>query len=202
MNPPFALPESEDKEYRFIEHALKQMSDEGLLFSVLPISVMFEGGEEKTWRKNKLLNENTLLSVITFPPELFYPTSVNSLGVIIKKGVPHSKDQKVLWIRAIKDGFRKLKGKRLPFSDEPDDFATIASMVKNFLKDPSMNIESVPLFYKAAPIDFNDELMELVPEVYIDSSEMSEDEIITEVDNRVRETVAHIIKSKREKYEY
>jgi type I restriction-modification system DNA methylase subunit len=201
MNPPFARPESNDKEYRFIEHALEQMSDEGLLFSVLPISVMFEGGEEKAWRRNKLLNENTLLSVVTFPPELFYPTGVHTLGVIIKKGIPHDKNQNVLWVRAVRDGFRKLKGKRLRYSDEPDDFAVITPLLKEYIKNQSMEIKSVPLVYKAAPIDYNDELMELVPEVYVDSFEMSEDEIIAEVDIRVRETVAHIIKSRREQYE-
>lgn len=71
MNPPFALKSSDDKEYRFVQHALDQMDEGGILFSVLPVSVMFEAGEERDWRKNALLKDNTLLSVVTFPPELF-----------------------------------------------------------------------------------------------------------------------------------
>lgn len=34
MNPPFAQTDDEDKEYKFVKHALKQMQDGGLLFSV------------------------------------------------------------------------------------------------------------------------------------------------------------------------
>jgi len=47
MNPPFALKSSDEKEFKFIQHALEQMDDGGVLFSVLPVSVMFEGGQEK-----------------------------------------------------------------------------------------------------------------------------------------------------------
>ena len=54
---------------------------------VLPISTMFESGEVREWRANRLLKENTLLSVVTFPPELFYPVGVHTLGVVIKKGI-------------------------------------------------------------------------------------------------------------------
>jgi len=32
MNPPFALKSSDEKEYKFVDHALKQMSDGGILF--------------------------------------------------------------------------------------------------------------------------------------------------------------------------
>lgn len=36
MNPPFALKTSNEKEYKFVNHALSQMQDGGLLFSILP----------------------------------------------------------------------------------------------------------------------------------------------------------------------
>ena len=75
MNPPFALEQSDEKEYRFIQHALDLLTDGGLLFSVLPISTMVEAGITKEWRQNRLIRENTLLAVVTFPPELFYPRS-------------------------------------------------------------------------------------------------------------------------------
>jgi type I restriction enzyme M protein len=63
MNPPFALKKSDEKEFRFIDHALTQMEDGGLLFSILPCSAMVEGSIYKKWRK-VLLQKNTLLSVI------------------------------------------------------------------------------------------------------------------------------------------
>ena len=125
MNPPFALKQSDQMEFRFVQRALDQMSHGGLLFTILPASVLFEEGEQKEWRKNRLLGENTLLSVITFPPELFYPVGVHTLGVVVRKGTPHPAGQRVLWIRAIRDGHAKLKGKRLRHPCEPDDFVQV-----------------------------------------------------------------------------
>ncbi|MXX11478.1 MAG: N-6 DNA methylase, partial [Nitrospira sp. SB0667_bin_9] len=84
MNPPFALKKGDEKEYRFVQHGLDLLQDGGILFSVLPISTMFESGEVKAWRQNRLLKENSLLAVVTFPPELFYPIAVQRLGVIIR----------------------------------------------------------------------------------------------------------------------
>ncbi|MYD57043.1 MAG: N-6 DNA methylase, partial [Rhodothermaceae bacterium] len=112
MNPPFALQRSDEKEYLFVQHGLDLLQDGCLLFSVLPISTMFESGEVREWRANQLLKHNTLLSVITFPPELFYPVSVHTLGVVIKKGSEHPKHQQVFWLRAVRDGYVKIKGKR------------------------------------------------------------------------------------------
>ena len=109
MNPPFALRSDDEKEFRFIDRALLQMQDSGLLFSVLPYSAMVKGSEYQQWR-NALLTRHTLLSVVTFPPDLFYPVGVHTLGVFIKKGAPHPREQKVLWIRAINDGLGKAEG--------------------------------------------------------------------------------------------
>jgi type I restriction enzyme M protein len=54
MNPPFALKKSSEKEYKFINHALKQMEDGGILFSVLPYSLMVKTGSYLSWRKQLL----------------------------------------------------------------------------------------------------------------------------------------------------
>ena len=70
MNPPYA---SDEKEYRFVEQALKQLQHGGLLFTVLPYSAMVRPGEYLGWRRNLLLKNNTLLAVITLPSKLFYP---------------------------------------------------------------------------------------------------------------------------------
>jgi type I restriction-modification system DNA methylase subunit len=139
MNPPFAKPNDDDKEYKFIEHALKQMQDGGILFSVLPLSTMFEGGADKAWRETSLLVQNTLISVVTFPADLFNPgVNMNTLGLIIKKGIPHPKKQNVLWARAVHDGLIKKKGKRLPNDSEPNDFEYISPILKQFIKNPKI----------------------------------------------------------------
>ena len=194
MNPPFALQQSDEKEYRFVQHGLDQLQEGGLLFSILPISTNVEAGEVREWRANRLLKENTLLSVITFPPELFYPVGVHTLGVVIKKGIPHPNKQPVLWVRATHDGYTKVKGKRVLSCKEPDDLASAAPIVRAFIRDPSLPVENKPEFMKAAPIDFDDPLLELVPEAYLDAVEPSAEAIARSAEQLVRETAALAIR--------
>jgi hypothetical protein len=91
MNPPFALKRGTEKEYKFIDQALLQMEDGTTLFSVLPYSAMVRPGKYRTWRRDVLLPRHTLLAVMTFPWDVFYPVGVNSIGVFIRKGVPHDR---------------------------------------------------------------------------------------------------------------
>ncbi|MGH2639620.1 MAG: N-6 DNA methylase [Rhabdochlamydiaceae bacterium] len=98
MNPPFALRSNDEKEYRFVDHALEQMQDNGLLFVVLPYSALVKSGDYQHWR-NAVLKQNTLLSVVTLPPDLFYPVGVHTLGMFLLKGVAHPRSQKVFWAR-------------------------------------------------------------------------------------------------------
>jgi len=111
MNPPFALKNSVQKEYHFVDHGLEQLADNGLLFSVLPASVMYER-KYSEWR-NLLLEKHTLKAVISFPVDLFYPVATESVGIFLKKGVPHDVGEDVLWGRIVDDGFIKRKGFRV-----------------------------------------------------------------------------------------
>jgi type I restriction enzyme M protein len=197
MNPPFALKESDEKEYRFVEAALDDMADGGLLFTVLPMSVMFERST-LDWRRSQLLGKHTLLAVVTFPLDLFYPTGVRTLGVIVRKGTPHPLSQGVLWTRAMHDGLIKRKGKRLAprpeWGVEPDDLATLRPMIKAFLANPAFKVQATAEFVKVAPIDWKDPLLELLPEAYLDSRDVTEDEIQIRVDSMLREAAAQIIR--------
>lgn len=159
---------------------------------------MYEQGEEREWRENRLLAENTLLSIITFPPELFYPIGVHTIGIIVKKGIPHPRNQNVLWVRAIHDGLEKMKGKRLPSSTEPNDLKTVKPIAKAFIHNPSFPIESIPEFYKATPINFSDPLLELVPEAHLDSKQLAKEELRAGVDELTRETVSFLIRTRRD----
>lgn len=153
MNPPFALKRGEDKEYRFVDHALKQMQHGGLLFAVLPYSSMVKGGGYKTWRQDILLNKHTLLAAVTLPGDLFYPVSVPAIGVFIRKGIPHPPSQKVLWARADRDGLVKSKGKRLPSFREPNYLDIIADDLRAFVRNPNRIVKDQPKFIKTARID-------------------------------------------------
>jgi len=147
MNPPFALKKGDEKESNFITYALSQMQDGGTLFVIVPISVMVEGSG-KNWRK-ELLENNTLLSVITFPEDLFYPVSVGTIGVFIKKGIPHNFDeQKVYFARAISDGFRKKKGKRIKVESSENKLAEFRDELRGFVANQNLKIDDIPEFKK------------------------------------------------------
>ena len=113
MNPPFA--DKDHYEWKFVDRALEQMEDGGLLFAVLPTTVMGssdDSRDEITWRK-ELLKGNTLISVISLPKDLFTPhVSKGTYGVLIRKGRPHvPKKDRVVWA-ILHDGVRKTKTQR------------------------------------------------------------------------------------------
>jgi hypothetical protein len=193
MNPPFALKASEEKEFRFVEHALEQMQDGSILFSVLPYPAMVKPGKYKRWRIDSLLRKNTLLSVMTFPPDLFYPVSVYTVGIFVKKGEPHPHGQNVLWVRAINDGHLKRKGKRLPNDRAENDFPKAKDVIKAFLPNPALVLRSVKRFMKACPVDFDDPLLELVPENYLDDTEPQQEEIGRGMEKVLRDTAAYLV---------
>jgi type I restriction enzyme M protein len=194
MNPPFALKKGDEKEYKFIEHALKQMEDEGLLFAVLPISVLVEKSL-KTWRKDVLLKNNRLISVLTFPEDLFYPVSVGTIGIFIQKGVPHDFDNdKVYFARCTSDGFTKKKGVRKENKKVRNNFNEIKDELKEFIKNNKTKVETVPEFKKAVLLDKTDKSCELVAEAYLDSKIPTDQEIQEGIERIIREAIAFKIR--------
>jgi type I restriction-modification system DNA methylase subunit len=196
MNPPFALKKGDEKERHFIDYALSQMEDGGLLFAIVPISVMVEKtGIE--WKK-ALLSNNSLLSVVTFPEDLFYPVMVGTVGIFIKKGKPHDfENQNVYFARAITDGLVKKKGKRIKSSKEENKLNEVAEDLIMFLSNNSFNIDSVPEFKTICKLDASNTNYELVPEIYIESRIPSIVDIEKELDASVKEAVTYLIKQKR-----
>ena len=194
MNPPFALKKSGEKERDFIDYALSQMEDSGLLFAIVPISVMVEVKIGKNWRK-KLLKNNTILSVVTFPKDLFYPVSVGTVGIFIKKGVPHDFDnQNVYFARGVTDGYRKKKGKRIIDARERNQIQEIMEELKAFIINQNSNFNDIPEFKKICLLDKEDVNYELVPEAYIDSKILNFDELEFGIEKVIREAVAFKIK--------
>lgn len=197
MNPPFALKKGDEQEYKFIEYALKQMQDEGILFAVLPISVLVESSI-KMWRKDVLLKNNTLLAVVTFPEDLFNPSaSVGTLGLFVKKGIPHNfeKDE-VYFARCIEDGFKIKKSVRKENEKVRNMLEEIKDELKQFITGKTSKIKSVPEFKKICLLDEEDENTELIPENYIDSKIPSLSEIENGVEELVKSCACYIIRNK------
>lgn len=193
MNPPFALKKGDEKESHFIDYALSQMQDGGVLFVIVPISVMVEGSG-KNWRK-ELLENNTLLSVVTFPEDLFYPVSVGTVGVFLKKGITHNfNGQKVYFARAISDGFRKKKGKRIKVDGPENKLVEVENELKSFLVNQNSKFGDVPEFKKICNLDKDDKNIELVPEAFIDSRIPSLEEVENGIEEMIKEAIAFKIK--------
>ena len=193
MNPPFPKKKTDNKEFKFVEHALKQMQDGGILFSVMPYSCMIKGGGYIEWRK-RLLKSNTLLSVVTFPDDLFYPVGVHTLGLFVMKGISHPTSQKVLWLRALNDGKWKKKGKRLDHPKAVNDYPMILSILQDFIKNQDIKIKSIPAFQKASEIDFTNKELELVPEAYLDEKTVTTDEMDESIEQLIRDQLAFQLK--------
>lgn len=207
MNPPFPQKKkkSSNKGYEFVQYALQQMQDEGLLFSILQTSEMIDQKEEKNWRKDSLLKNNTLLAVITFPSELFNPTAnVHTLGIIVKKGIPHHPKQKVFWLKASHDGFIIKKSKRIKSSNERDMIAEYTPILKEFIKTGTCSKKNIPEEFCIKELDQKDleekGLTELVPEAYLESKIPSEDEVQRNMDKQMRELVSFMIRFGKEEY--
>jgi type I restriction enzyme M protein len=196
MNPPFALKSKMEKEYKFVDRALDQMQDGGILFTILPYSCLTKQGGYKTWRDN-LLTNNTLLSVITFPYDLFYPIGVNALGIFIQKGVPHSPDANVFWVRGLNDGFLKTKGKRLLNDNAINDYSSIKNILKSFILNTQLPVETIFKKQIVCPINQEDITSELVPEVYLEEDVPTEVEIEVNLEDTLRELISTMIGQNR-----
>lgn len=197
MNPPFALKAGDEKEYRFVDHALSQTEDGGLVFSVLPSPVMVKSGAPLKWRRDRLLASHTLRAVISFPEDLFYPeVSMDTVGVVIEKGRPHRyTEDRVLWARVATDGYAKVKGTRKRSTRVPDHLSVVSADVERMIRYPASDVVPVAALIKAATIDPADNLCELLPQVYLDEPQPSPSMILTDIQHAVREYLALLIRT-------
>ena len=192
MNPPFSL--KRDKEYAFVDHALNQMVQGGILFSILPYSVMAKSGAAKTWREN-LLKKHTLLSVITLPIDIFYPVSCPPVGIFVKQGIPHEKQNKVLWVRAETDGHLKSNKKRLPSNLTTNQLKDCLPIVRSFLDNPGISVDSKPRFIISTPVNFKDDLFELVPEVYLEQEKPCLSNLLDRINSVMGDASAFLVRN-------
>ena len=70
----------------------------------------------------------------------------------------------------------------------------MTSIARAFVHDTSLVVQSQPAFIKAAPVNFDDPLLELVPEAYLDAEEPTMEDIARTAEQLVRETAALAIR--------
>ena len=181
------------------------MEDGGILFSLLPLDCLFAAHAERVWRESELLAKHTLLAVMTFPKELFYPAASKQVaGIYIRKGFPHPASQAVFWARVVEDGHVKVKKKRLLASEMrpprrcDDDMPELLPHLRNFLVHPGSVSVNEPMRWKTAPIDLTDSSLELLPEVYLDSAEPTLEDIEREMEQLTRIAASHLVRQGRE----
>lgn len=109
LNPPFS--QDEEPERDFIDVALNALEPGGLIAVVVKAGI-FADDENKVWRQ-KIVQNHTVLAVISLPEDLFYPTAAPTSIFIAKAHIPQSVEDKVFMGRIWNDGFEKLKGKRV-----------------------------------------------------------------------------------------
>jgi hypothetical protein len=194
MNPPFSLKKSDEKEYEFVSVALEQLEANGLLFAVLPAPIFVKGGAPLAWRRDRLLAENTLRAVVAFPEDLFYPVSIDTVGVVIQKGRPHKDEDEVIWALAKQDGMAKVKGKRLPSERVHNMLELVGPDVADFIEN-GRPVESVPGLIKSARLDRDDPLVELLPQVYLDEPLPEPKSIQLDFQHAVREYLALVLRT-------
>ncbi|MDB5033414.1 MAG: methylase [Chlorobi bacterium] len=187
MNPPFALRDTDEVESRFVDHALAQLQDRALLFAVLPTSVMYERSD-RDWRQ-RLLASNTLVAVMLFPTDLFYPVSTETLAIVVRKGIPHNMQTDVLWARIGDDGFIKRKGFRVEKSGV--GYKKILEPVKNILSSwIALGVKGAPLQgeYEFATIRSD----ELIPQAHLGTPQLNQTQYLREARRVFREVTTQL----------
>lgn len=162
MNPPFA---QDEKEYQFVDHALNQMIEGGLLFAVIPTSVMASNtAREIAWRK-QLLKRHTLKAVIKLSEDLFLPNAhKGTYAVIIEAWKPHD-DKEVFWA-LMDDGYVMKKAKRLPSSNVPSNIDLIESELKTFLSGGTVTNKYTNVIH-ISKINNSDRIVDCSPEAHM-----------------------------------
>lgn len=162
MNPPFA---QDEKEYEFVNHALLQLKKGGLLFAIVPVSVMASNNNpEISWRR-EMLKRHTLKAVIKLSEDLFLPNAhKGTYAIIIEAWKPHT-DKEVIWA-LMDDGYVMKKAKRLPSTNVPSNIDFITKEIHDFLienKSPKQ-LNEVLSYSK---INLKDKILDCSPEAYM-----------------------------------
>lgn len=113
MNPPFGL--KTETEHMFLDAALRCLKPGGLLFAVVPTSLMCSVSDRRgeiSWR-HRLVENHSLQAVLKLPQDLFAPAiSKGCYAIAVQAHKPHSIAEDVLF-GFLEDGVARHKTSRL-----------------------------------------------------------------------------------------
>ncbi len=107
LNPPYDIGEA--GQLRFIENAIDCMQAGGMLVAICQMSTVVSGAREAIEVRNRLIEKNTLVGVMSMPDALFHPIGVITCIIIIRVGVPHAENTDTFFGYFKDDGFLKIK---------------------------------------------------------------------------------------------
>ena len=117
--------------------------------------------------------------------------------MFIQKGIRHPPKQNVLWLRALSDGLLKRKRKRLPHPRATNDLEDGRNLSKAFIQNPQLSVPTIDQLQRAAPVDYTDESMELVPEAYLTQPPATPAAVAASLQATIRGTLAYLVKIDR-----
>ena len=129
MNPPFKL--STRSEADFVDYALRQTKDGGILFAVLPF-VVVGGKRSSDWRK-RLLKRHTLLACVKFDKNLFYPVAEATYGIIVRAHEPMVEGAQVFMGSLFDDSHRPRRSKMLSQFEMQDNVERMTRDIHRFV---------------------------------------------------------------------
>ena len=125
LNPPFS--QEEEPEYLFINASMEALEPGGIFVGVVKTGI-FCDDHHKIWRK-EFLRKHKLISMITLPEDLFYPTSAPTSIIHAKAHMPMDDNDFVKMTRIVNDGYEKLKNRRIP--KDGSQLPLVLDFVKN-----------------------------------------------------------------------
>ena len=141
MNPPFKISRSESE---FIDYALAQTKEGGLLFAVLP-AVIIGGIRDKRgfdfpqWR-SELLKRHSVKAVLKLDKNVFYPIAEGTYILILEAHKPHVLNSEVFMGMLFDDKHRPRKSKMLSDYDMTDNVEIMTEELRRFLVGQSVEL--------------------------------------------------------------
>ena len=166
MNPPFALPEPE---HQFVDHALEQTVEGGLLFAVVPNAVINGlNKSERAWRE-ETIRHHTVRAVLRMPRPLFHPRADKvTYSLILEAWRPHeSKDRVFFAIFHDHESASRLS-KFVKQVDIRDNLERLTRELRGFMAGSAEAVSELPAETGLRRLRLGDHF-DFSPEAYLDN---------------------------------